>query len=254
MPAPALREIQRGFWASLHTGEPDPALARAVLPSATLAPEERIDIYQTMYFWRLHEVLREDFPKLQEALGDDFEGLARRYLARHPSEAPSVRHLGAHLATFLADDGLADERPWLADLAALERARVDVFDAADAVPIRAADLAAVPPDAWADLRFEVVPAVALVRCGWPVHEVWAAPAITPARRATTLRVWRQDFAVHHAAIDALEQAGWAVLVAGGSFGEICEAVAAHATPDAAASEAGSLLLRWVEDGLVVTAA
>jgi hypothetical protein len=250
MPARALREIQRGFWASLHTGDPDPALARAVLPSATLAPAERIDIYQTMYFWRLHEVLREDFPKLHESLGDEFEGLARRYLARHPSEAPSVRHLGAHLARFLATDRLGEERPWLADLAALERARVDVFDAADAVPIRAADLAVVPPEDWAELRFTVVPAIAIVRGGWPAHDVWAEPATVPERRATTLRVWRQEFSVLHAAIDALEDTAFGVLVSGASFADVCEAVAEHAPPSDAASEAGSLLLRWIEDGLV----
>jgi hypothetical protein len=253
MSAPALREIQRGFWASLHTGDPDPTLARAILPSATLAPLERIDIYQTMYFWRLHEVLREDFPKLRKALGDDFAALARRYLARHPSEAPSVRHLGAQLATFLATDPLADERPWLSELARLERARVDVFDASDAVPLRAADLAAIPPDDWADLRFTVVPAVEILRTAWPVHEVWTAPLSTPSPRATTLRVWRQDFAVFHAAIDAVERAAFDALSEGRSFAEVCEAVAAHAPPETAAQEAGSLLVRWIEDGLVAGA-
>jgi hypothetical protein len=249
MPAPALRDIQRGFWASLRSGDPDPALVRAILPSATLTPAERVDVYQTMYLWRLHEVLREDFPKLRDAIGDDFTDLVRRYLARHPSEAPSVRELGARLPAFLAGDPLAVERPWLADLARLERARVETFDAADAVPLRAADLAAVPPDDWARLRFALVPALEIVRVGWPAHEVWAAPTTAPKRRSTTLRVWRHDFAVLHTAVDALEEAAFTALAGGRSFAEICEAVAEHAPPDAA-TEAGSLLVRWIEDGLV----
>ena len=82
-----------------------------------LDPTERVGIYQTMYFWRLLEVLREDFPKLATALGDDFESLARDYLAAHPSEHPSVRHVGDRLPGFVATHALVRARPWLADLA-----------------------------------------------------------------------------------------------------------------------------------------
>src|SRR5258706_11639425 len=157
-----------------------------------------------MYFWRLHEVLREDFPKLQEALGEDFEALPRAYLSAHPSEYPSVRHLGGHLPGFLGTHPIGVGRPWLADLARLERARVDAFDAPDAVPLRPADLHAVPPDAWGDLRFELVPALDVIRSGWPIHEAWAATSEALNRRSTIVRVWRQGFVVFHAAMDEVE--------------------------------------------------
>lgn len=250
MPALALRDLQGRFWRSLHDGEADPTLAASVLPSPALAPAERIGIYQDMYFWRLHEVLREDFPKTCEALAGAFEALARRYLARHPSEQPSVRHLGARLAAFLGGDPLAAVRPWLPDLARLERARVDAFDAPDATPVRAADLAAVGPEAWSDLTFTPIPAVELLRCAWPAHEVWAAPATQPQPCPTRLRVWRQDFSVHHAAIDAVEEEAFGALASGRSFAAVCEVVAGHVPEEAAAAEAGALLARWIEDGLV----
>jgi hypothetical protein len=80
--------------------------------------------------------------------------------------------------------------------------------------------------------------------------VWAAPQATPDPRPTTLRVWRQEFAVLHAAIDAVEAAAFGALAAGRSFAEICETVAEHVDPERAAEEAGALLLRWIEDGLV----
>jgi hypothetical protein len=253
MSAPALRDVQASFWRSLHTGEADQALVRVVLPSASLEPAARVDVYQQMYFWRLYEVLREDFPKTHEALGEDFEALVRGYLVRHPSEHPSVRHLGARLADFLETDSAGRERPWLADLARLERARVDAFDAPDAVPIRASDLAAVPPEAWADLRFEMIPALDVLRSRWPIHDVWAAPLDSPAEHRAVLRIWRQDFTVFHAALDEVEDAAFTAARRGEPFGVVCEVVAEHVDPESAATEAGALLVRWIEDGLVVRA-
>jgi len=251
MPVPDLRDIQAGFWRSLHGGAPDPALVATVLPAPSLDPAQRIGIYQDMYVWRLVSVLREDYPKTREALGDDFDALARRYVTAHPSEHPSVRHLGRHVPAFLAGDELAGSRPWLVDLARLELARVNAFDAPDAVAMRATDLCAVAPDEWAELRFDPISALEIVRCEWPAHEVWAAPERADvAARPTRLRVWRQDFAVFHTAIDALEVDAFAVLTTGGTFAEICEAVAEHAGPEAAAEQAGALLARWVDDGLI----
>jgi hypothetical protein len=250
MPPPALRDVQRGFWASLHKDEPDPALAGVVLPSATLSPSERIGIYQTMYFWRLYDVLREDFPKLHGALGDDFEAVVRDYLAAHPSEYPSVRHLGGHLTKFLASHSIGEARPWLVDLARLERARVDAFDAPDAVPLRPTDLHTVPAERWGDLRFETIPALDVFRSRWPVDAVWAAPADVPIARDTVVRVWRQGFVVFHAVMDEVETAAFAALRASEPFAVVCAAVAEHVPADSAPAETGALLARWLEDGLV----
>jgi hypothetical protein len=253
MPSPALRDVQASFWRSLHAGTADPALTGVVAPTAALDPAGRVEIYQTMYFWRLHDVLREDFPKTHEALGDEFERLTRDYLVAHPSEHPSVRHLGAHVPGFLATHAVVRARPWLADLARLERSRVDVFDAPDVTPIVAADLRAVPPDAWADLRFELVPALDVLRSAWPLHDVWAAPAEPPEARPTVLRIWRHDFVVFHTAMDEVEADAFAAVQDGRSFGDVCEAVAEHVAPETAAAEAGALLARWIEDGLVTRA-
>ena len=97
MPVASLREVQQLFWDSL-AGAPvsiAPGLADAVVPGAALDSRERLGIYADAYASRLLDVLREDFPRVAALLGDHrFEHLAREYLARHPSEHPSVRHLG----------------------------------------------------------------------------------------------------------------------------------------------------------------
>ena len=171
----------------------------------------------------------------------------------HPSEHPSVRHLGGHLTKFLGSHPIGDARPWLVDLARLERARVDAFDAPDAVPLRPTDLHTVAPEAWGTLRFETIAALDVFRSRWPVHQIWAAPADAPAARDTVVRVWRQGFTVFHAALDETEATALAALRAGEPFDVVCEVVAEHVGPDAAAIEAVALLARWIDDGLITRA-
>ena len=90
-----------------------------------------------------------------------------------PSVDPSV---GAPRGTPLRRLARRRRRPSrrLADLARLECARVDVFDAADAEPLRLGDLESVPPDEWPALRLRLIPACLVLESAWPVHEIWAA--------------------------------------------------------------------------------
>ena len=78
------------------------------------------------------------------AVGDDhFHNLVTDYLLACPSTHPSVRNVGARLADFLATQPLGAERPWLVELARLERARVELFDGPDAEPLTLDDLRAL---------------------------------------------------------------------------------------------------------------
>src|ERR1043166_5020952 len=134
---PSLRELQEAFWRSLAaaagTAAGSPVLD-VIEPSAPPAPAERLAISAGMYVARLVEVLREDFGRVAAILGDErFADAARAYVARHPSEDPSVRHVGPAFPASLAEH--APEAPFLADLARLEWARLAVFDARDPTPL-----------------------------------------------------------------------------------------------------------------------
>ncbi len=248
MPAPSLRELQGAFWRSIAREPgaapvPDRLLLETVPPTPKLAPAERVHVYAGMYLWRLVDALREDFPKLATVLGDDgFADLVRDYVAAHPSTEPSIRHLGGALPAFLA----GYQPAYLADLARLGWTRLEVFDAPDATPLTAADLRRIAPEDWPGLRFTLVPACARLVTRWPVHRLWddAAAPLAPAR--TALRVWREGFLVYHTAMDPAEEAALERLVAGKPFAAVCEGLDDPA-------EAGALLLRWVEDGIVAGA-
>ncbi len=247
MAGPALRDLQAAFWRSIATDPggsvPDPVLARVVADRGRLSVAERVGIYAGMYLSRLVEALREDFPQVARTLGEEaFADVVRDYLARHPSTEPSVRHVGRALPAFLA----GGEPAWLADLARLEWARLDVFDSPDAMPLVLDELKRVPPAEWPALRFATVPAFLHLVTAWPVHELFSDAAAALAPRRTALRVWRQGFLVFQAPMERPEEAALDRLVAGETFAALCEAV-----EDPAA--AAALLLRWIEDGILARA-
>jgi hypothetical protein len=250
-----LRELQLRFAAALAPEAPpaDQTLLGLVRAGDGLGAIDRLAIYADMYRARLLDVLREDFPRTVAVLGEDaFDALGSRYLARHPSTHPSLRQVGGHLAEFL--DGEAARPHWLADLARLEWARVEVFDAPDAEPLRLDDLRTLAPAQWPALQLRTIPACAVVDSAWPVHEIWAAGAgdpldvVRPA--ACCIRVWREGFSVSHAAMGEAERRVFPLLQRGEPFAALCAELAGDGDPESAAHEAGALLMRWLEDQLL----
>jgi hypothetical protein len=252
---PSLRDVQLHFFGAVAGGvAPDAELGAVVCGQGELDAAARIAIYADMYRARLLDVLREDFPRVRAVLGDEaFSGVASRYLALHPSVHPSVRHLGAGFADHLAVE--PGPCPFVADLARLEWARVEVFDAADAEPLRLADLQAIAPEEWPRLTLRPIAACRVVTAGWPVHRIWAAAAgpgveVEWTAAPATVRVWREGWSVSHAAMGVTETAALRAIEHGASFAEVCTAVEGGRDADAVAHEVGALLLRWLEDGLL----
>jgi hypothetical protein len=260
----SLRELQSRFFQAIahvpgaHNGEGyDPALLHAVQERGPLGAQERIDIYADMYYLRLLTTLQEDFPSVATILGNEqFSALVRAYLPLHPSTHPSLRYLGRQFPAFLAARPEAAVPPFLADLARLEWARLEVFDAPDTESLRLPDLQSIAPDEWPDLRFHLIPACEIVACAWNIHEIWkAAEEKNPTGdvacpQEVTLRVWRDGFTVYHAAMNAPERLALEAVRAGQSFAAVCETLAHLLPAEEAAATVGSLLLRWIEDGLL----
>ena len=76
-----------------------------------LSAEARVDIYANMYFYRILDALKEDFPATLAVLGDDnFHNLITGYLIEYPPTEPSISYCGNHLADYLRDHPMRDER------------------------------------------------------------------------------------------------------------------------------------------------
>jgi len=269
---PNLAETQNLFWQLIRAPE-GVAAGLAALPDRArrlpggidawirgderLSAVERLDVYANMYFFRLLDVLAEDFPALRARVGHpSFHALAVEYLDAHPSESPSVRRLGHALGAFLETHPSSREWPYLADLARFEWALLEAFDALNAEPLGANRLKDVPPEDWASARIVLTPSLRVLPCTAPVQEVWSAaieardlPRI--ANEATTIRVWREELAVFHRTIDAAEKAALGAIGRGECFAGACEAAAEIIGEEKAAQEVLAMLGRWLGDRMVV---
>jgi hypothetical protein len=266
MTPPRLRELQQRLRELIFDngdGSTE-ALARlergaAELPIASgggLSSAARLSIYAGMHFVRIRDVIAEDFPATRAAAGDGFDDLVQRYLRAHPTDDPSLRRAGRHLAGFLERNPGEARFAWQADLAALEAAMIDAFDALDQDVLTAAHLASLDPADWPSLRLEPVRSARLLALAHPVDEIraellaGAAPG-AGAPEALTLRVWRQGESVFHRRVGTAEARAWRRLGEGAAFGDFCEALAADRSADDAAGEAVDLLRDWLDDELLV---
>jgi len=196
-----LRAQQEWFAAIISTPEDHPApidersASRLIAPSATLSSLERIDIYRGGYHARLIECLADDYPVLQHALGEDeFEALCRRYIAEHPSRAPSLNYFGQFMADFCRSQPHS-QSGFLADLAKLEWAIVLSIHAPTAVTIGFEDLNQVPNERWPGARFQVNPSLKILHLAYPVNAYLQAfrqgsPGVVPAARHASVAVYR----------------------------------------------------------------
>ncbi len=245
---------------------PRGGLGAVIGGDARMTPHERLDVYANMYFYRLLEVLRKDYPATAAALGTDhFHNVVTGYLLEYPPSEPSIFYAGQYLPRYLRSHPLRREFPYAAELAALERAISEVFCARDGLALDAAAMRTIALARWPRIRMRAVPALEVLRTRWRVTQslrrfetrrLWRPPA----RSDSIILVWRRDLKVFYRELDPVEARGIAALRRGASFGEICSVIAAAAISDddfGAASDPAAtintMLARWLRDGIVAGA-
>jgi putative DNA-binding protein len=229
-------------------GESPAAVEAMVAGDARLSAVERLDVYANMYFFRLLDVLRDDYPKVVAALGDAaFHNLVTDYLAACPPAHPSIAHAGAGLPRFLEAHAATRERPWLPGLATLERTHTELFDGPDADPVTMEELRRTTPGEMMTLVLRPIPCARLLSHPLAVSEAWESPGSAPAAGPETLLVWRQEFEVFHRPIPEEERALYGQLD-GRTLQAICEHL--PGTVQEAAQSLFNVLGRWIADGVL----
>ncbi len=91
------------------------------------------------------------------------------------------------------------DQPHLAELAALERAVNDAFDAPDAAPLTIADVSAIAPERWSDIIFVPHPSASHLKLITNAYALWvtlkdekASLAAAKLEQPDDIIVWRQD--------------------------------------------------------------
>jgi hypothetical protein len=241
--------VDPGSLAQWIVGGPEGASAFSALA--------RLEVYAEAYFHRLLDVLRTDYPKLARAVGDmAFHNLVTDYLVAHPPADPSVRNAGQHLPAYLGRHSLGVADPQLCELAHLERARREVFDAADSAALDLAALQARAPEAFATLHVQLIRAHQVLTLRPAVERRWSDPDARAALADEAPCAWlvwrgRNPMVVHHLPLAASDAALLPLLAAGVPFARVCEQLAEHLSDDEAARAIGAWLTRWTEAGLLM---
>ncbi|MEQ8768265.1 MAG: DNA-binding domain-containing protein [Planctomycetota bacterium] len=136
--------------------------SKRIAPRPDLPAIERLAIYHRMYFVRIEDALRDDFPATLVALGEErFAPLIRRYASEHPSRHPSLDRLGCHFEELVADV-TGSRSSFEAELARLEWSLVESFHADEAPALDPSTLSELSPDALPRLRFRPRPSTHVV--------------------------------------------------------------------------------------------
>ena len=248
-------ELQRAV--QRHVMHADTAVLGEINESAKVPLAIRLGIYSNAYRLRLIEGLGANFPQLPQVLGDEgFAALALEYIDAHPSRHFSIRWFGAELAEYLRST--RPTQPWFAELAQWQWALTEVFDAADATPIEAAALAAVDPEHWWTLRFELHPSMRLLHLQTNAPAIYKAlgndeeppePAVLDTTQDWLL--WRQELTSQFRSITPAEARALQLVRGGGTFEDLCEALCEWYSEAEVPAQAATLLKGWVAEGLIV---
>jgi hypothetical protein len=172
-----------------------------ILPSPTLSPRERIQIYRGMYLLRMEEALEIDFPAVAWYLGEaNFKKLVAEYVQSYPSQSYTLDHLGRLFSQFLVERNWRNEGDCLGDLATLEWALCVVAVAHDSDSVTLEDLSRVPEENFLELKFEPVPAISTLRFGYDVNSLFKAwssgkEPVAPSPESINLVCWRHNLKV-----------------------------------------------------------
>ncbi len=182
-----------------------PAALELVLPSQTLSPMQRIGIYRRMYFLRLRDVLEADFSAVVDFIGRDaFNKLVEDYLQAHPSQSFTLNRFGDRLPEFIGASRI-HRRAFISQLARLELAISQVFDAEETAELTADEIAKVAQADWQFARLRPITALQLHAFQYPVNDYLQAVRDNSPRPATRQQpgwvvVYRKKYSVWRLAL------------------------------------------------------
>jgi hypothetical protein len=148
--------------------------ARFIKPNDRLTSFERLEIYNRQYWFRLLSSMTEDFPGVRSVLGEKrFDAMCKAYLMDCPSRSFTLRNLGAKLEPWLRTHPkwAGAKQQLVLDIAGLEWADIEAFDAGAVPALRTEDLGGV---SGAGLRLQLQPYVQLLSFHYPVDDLLLA--------------------------------------------------------------------------------
>jgi putative DNA-binding protein len=250
---------QADFQRGILTG--DDTILAEILDSPQEKRETLFGVYRYAYGSRLVEAMRNDHELLHLYLGDEtFDEMGHAYVKARPSQHPNLRWFSQALPDFLRSNEPYSGHPVLADLAALEQALNDAFDAREGAVLALEAMAGFAPEIWNDLVFAPHPSAIRIDLSTNAAAVWMAlkndetpPDAEALAEPSRLLIWRQDTTPMFRELPTEEAMMWDEAANGIPFGVLCEMLATYDDPDGAAARGAGYLHNWITAGLLTAA-
>lgn len=147
--------------------------AADLIEAGTFTAEQHLQIHRNNIYISLTEALSAIYPVVSRLVGEDFfRAACRAYIPQHAPTAAPLHAFGDVFATFLARYEPARSLTYIADIARLEWASHESFHSSGAEPFDASILQQVPIDDRGSLKFELHPAVRLLKSDYPIVHIW----------------------------------------------------------------------------------
>ena len=236
----------------------DDTVLAEILDSPREKRETLYGVYRYAYGSRLVEAMRNDHELLHAYLGDEmFDEMGHAYVKARPSEHPNLRWFSQGLPEFLRSAEPYCNHPVLADLAALEKALNDAFDAAEGPVLELAAMAGFAPEPWPDLtipaasqrRADSICRPTRPRSGWRSRTTRRRRMQPSWKSRRASLIWRQDTTPMFRELPPEEAMMWDEAANGIPFGVLCEMLATYDDPDSAAARGAGYLHGWITSGI-----
>ena len=252
-----LEQLQTAFLSYLKSEDSD--IATMVQSTENWPAERRLGIYGHAYRARLKEAVAEDYKKLNLYLGDEqFDLMANQFITLHPSKTQNLRFYSGGIANLLKTQKPFQDHVELTDLALIERAFSDSFDAEDQPQLTFETLAALAPESWPNLTFSFQPSFRLLQLQTNAFEIWQAldqdespPTVEIIAQGWI--VWRDEQLVsRYRSVSSIEAEVLQLTLDENNFSELCETLLPHFGEDNTPVKAIQMIQGWVEEGILST--
>lgn len=228
-----LRELQKQFIDKLYN---ESSSILDWIHSSTLLPEQHFSIYQNSIHGILQKALQEVFPVCMKLVGEDFfVAMINEFIAATRSTSPNLGDFGAFFSDFIATFEPAKVLPYLSDVARLEWAWHQLYDAANAETFDLQKFTELDDDQAEYILFALPPGASLISSTYPILEIWKINQDESATEETIhldlnqyyYFIWRKQLEKR---IDPLSFSEWQVLTwiqEGLTLGNIADKITNH---------------------------
>jgi hypothetical protein len=248
-----LQKIQQDFQAQLLAPDSQNKLYNHIVKTKSPSGKQRIRIYTDGYRARLIEALSANYSQLSAYMGQiSFDKMAKAYIKKHPSNFRAIQAFGDKLSIFLQQ--YYPLKPILAELAKFEWAIGNTFDAVDQKTANVTDLQKIEPLQWANMKFIFHPSVSYHNFNCNVVTIWDGLLNKQRKRQIKLKkpqtiiFWRHNLETFYSVLPDAEAA--AINFANQSFAKICDVLCQYYDEQSVANKSLSLLIKWLNSGLI----